>query len=249
MSVGRYVRPRTIRGSPFSALNLPITCLTTFTTTTITTATTTTSRGHPDAYTAPPPKHQVDIDVTGHVTPTAPTAAPANPPPAPTIKPSIIKKPRPSQNLAGAPPPKDTEEGNGGPYDDDEEPMNKEKKQAFTRFAALGLSVGAAVVCAIVSTLGVALYAHRLRQQGQLPQAEGAYVVGLRVCLCRGGDNPTTLLSNHTQTTPQHPHHSAAAGPRPAAARQGRQGVWHGAFRAPTVAVGVGAGGGRGWGV
>lgn len=49
---------------------------------------------------------------------------------------------------------------------------SKKKQQALSGFAALGLSVGAAVFFAVLSTLGVALYAHRLRQRGQL--REGA---------------------------------------------------------------------------
>lgn len=122
------------------------------------------SRGHPDAYTVPPPKSQVDIDVTGHVT--TPTAAPAAPAPAPA-KPFPTKKPRPSQNPtiqapSPAPAEKDEEEG---PY---EEQPSKKKTQAVSGFAALGLSVGAAVFLAVVSTLGVALYAHKLRRRGQM---------------------------------------------------------------------------------
>lgn len=133
------------------------------------------SRGHPDAYTIPPPAPtQADIDVTGHVTsPTTKAPTTTVPAPAPT------KKPRPSQNPTIQTPPSagpvpapddgDKEEEEEGPTEE-----GNKRKKALSGFAALGVSVGAAVFFAILSTLGVALYAHRLRQRGL--RREGACV-------------------------------------------------------------------------
>lgn len=139
------------------------------------------SRGHPDAYN---PLSQIEIDVTGHVSPPTVAAVPATAPapaPAPAHKHGKQLRPSPPHPAPPSSHPAHKDESSDEETSDYDAPTHtdhdKEKKRTLSGLAALGISVGAAVVCAVLSTLGVALYAHRLRQRGMLLREGGTWLV------------------------------------------------------------------------